>query len=596
MSTDSPARAYRALLTRKNLLLACAFLIWLLFLLRATQVFTPGSAHVTMFNSDSAIVVLMANENRPATVYNTYYYGQDRFGAWPFLIAQVIHRATGYHWTNRALFIIQTIWLFIGALLFATMSRCVDVRVGLLFLLPLCLHVTARENLFDLSQPYAWQTTALIFSWWSLRRFCEYCFGLVESNRQKANRLFQNSRYSWTQILRAFGLLFAPLREKAVSRKGAKEKLKTQRSAGDFETISKRIAWGALTFWFALLAVLSSIVSGPVLFFLLVLEVLRSIYKLGGEQDFKKLGKRFLQVALPVAAAVAVEFLLRVNYHHYSRKHFGIDNKTEAHLDRGHLIENLINQWTRFSNSPWWLLSLLPLLLLAVLGARYIYLLKGNKEKFSSSLRTLFLEDNAILVIGTFAIGLINFIITVLVSHIRINDYSERYLTLSYLFISFSGLLTLLLLAGRTKRHSRSLQSALAVAGLVFLLFKFPPAVINPFYTRLKETALTLSQKASGSVLLGGYWETYVFAALDPNGSIVPLPAEGESLRTPWTVEALKKADQVIIEHRPPSLGGPEAPAPYLVQYGIPLRLVTPGWYVNGEYNFSVYKNEAGQP
>jgi hypothetical protein len=549
MSTNSLAREYRALLTRKNLLFACAFLIWLLFLLRATQVFTVGSAHVTMFNSDSAIVVLMANENRPATVYNTYYYGQDRFGAWPFLIAQVIHRATNYHWTNRAIFIIQTIWLFIGALLFSTMSRRVDVRVGLLFLLPLCLHVTARQNLFDLSQPYAWQTTALIFSWWSLRRFCKHCFGLVESNRQKV----------------------------------------------------KRIAWGGLTFWFALLAVLSSTVSGPVLFFLLVLEVVRSTYKVGGEQDFKKLdfkklGKRFLLVALPVASAVAVEFLLRVNYHHYSQKHFGVDNRTSAHLDRGHLIENLSNQWTRFSNSPWWLLSLLPLLLLAVLGARYIYLFKGNKEKLRGSLRTLFLDDNAILVVGTFAIGLINFIITVLVSHIRINDYSERYLTLSYLFISFSGLLTMLLLAGRTKRHSRSLQSAVAVASLAFLLFKFPPAVINPFYINLTKTASNLSQKASGSVLLGGYWETYVFAALDPNGSIVPVPAEGETLRIPWTVEALKQADQVIVEHRPPSLGGLEAPAPYLVQYGIPLRLVTPRWYVNGEYNFSVYKNEARQP
>jgi hypothetical protein len=549
MSATPQARDKRVFLTGRNLLFAIALLIWLLFLLRATQVFTIGSVHVTMFNSDSAIVVLMANEVRPTTAYNTYYYGQDRFGAWPFLIAQVIHRAFNYHWTNRALFLIQTIWLFIGVLLLSTMSRRVDVAVGLLFLLPLCLHVTARQNLFDLSQPYAWQTTALIFSWWSLRRFCEYCFGLIESNRQKV----------------------------------------------------KRVAWGGLTFWFALLAVLSSTVSGPVLFFLLVLEALRSIYKAGGEQDFKKrdvkkLGKQLLQIALPVTSAVAVEFLLRVNYHHYSLKHFGSDNRTAAHLDHGHLIENLINQWTRFSNSPWWLLSLLPLVLLAVLGVSCIYLLKGNREKLRSHLRNLFLEDNAILVIGAFGIGLINFIITVLVSHVRINEYSERYLTLSYLFISFSGLLTLLLLAGRMKRHSRPLQTAVTIAALAFLLFEFPPAVINPFYTRLKETASNLSQKASGSVLLGGYWETYVFAALDPNSSIVPVPSEGQTLRTPWTVEALKQADQVIVEHRPHSLGGPEAPAPYLVQYGTPLRLVTPGWYVNGEYNFSVYKNEARQP
>jgi hypothetical protein len=122
----------------------------------------------------------------------------------------------------------------------------------------------------------------------------------------------------------------------------------------------------------------------------------------------------------------------------------------------------------------------------------------------------------------------------------------------------------------------------------------------NPQYLTLQETARHLSQEAPGNVLLGGYWETYVFAALDAKHAIIPIPAEGESMRTPWTTEALKRADQVIVEHHRKEmsdrLGGPLAPPPQLVQYGETLRLVTPRWYVNGEYVFSIYRHETQQP
>jgi hypothetical protein len=549
MSANPPTPLKRLLSDKRILLFALAFLIWLIILIRAVEVFTVGSPHVIMFHSDSAIVLLMANEDRPATAYNIYFYGQDRFGAWPFLLAQFIHRVTGHYWSQRALFIFQTIWLFTGALLFSTLNgRREDVWIGLFYLLPLCLHIRARQTLFDLSQPYAWQTTALIFSWWCLRRFCEYCFPQVDDNNSK---------------------------------------------------VRKRV-WGALVFWFSLLAILSSTVSTPILIFLIMLEVTRAVHNAQGFRSLKSIGRKLLQVALPIAAAAMTEFLLRVSYHRYSLKHFGHDNRTTIVLDRGHLIDNLSNQWTRFADSPWWLLALLPLLVFAVLSARYIYLHKGDREKLLGNLRKLFLEDTAVLVIGTFGIGLISFIITVLVSHVRANDYSERYLAVSYLFISLSGLLTLWLLAGKVKKYRLAAASALAFAGLLFLFISFPPAMINPQYLTLQETARHLSQEAPGNVLLGGYWETYVFAALDAKHAIVPIPAEGESMRTPWTTEALKRADQVIVEHHRKEmserLGGPLAPPPQLVQYGETLRLVTPRWYVNGEYVFSIYRHETQQP
>ncbi|HKC65917.1 MAG TPA: hypothetical protein VKB86_19895 [Pyrinomonadaceae bacterium] len=542
MSTDPSASEKQAFSKRRVLLFVLAFSIWLFFLVRSIQVFPPGSAYVTSFNSDTAIPVLMANENRPITIYSAYYYGQDRFGAWPFLLADLFHRATNYHWSNRALFIVQAIWLFIGAILFATFNRRDDLLVGLLYLLPLCLHVTGRWNLFDLSQPYAWQTTALIFSWWSLRRFCERSFGLVEDGNLK---------------------LFV---------------------------------WGALTFWFALLAIFSSVVSGPILFFLLILEVLRSVHKASGGEALKNVVGRILQPVLLIAAPVIIELLTRANFHRYSLKHFGGDNRTLIELDRGHLIENFVNQWARFCNSPWWLLSLLPILVLIALSVRYIYLLKGNRKKLLGKLTDLFLSDNAVLVIGTFVIGIINLIVTALVSHVRNGGYNVRYLAPSYLFLSFSGLLAFLVLIDEMKRYKRWARAFLAAASLVFLLIKFPAAETRPEYPLLKETALTLSQKAPGSVLLGGYWYTYVFAGLDPNDSLLPLPAEGESLRMPWMIEALRRSDRVIVENHLPALGGTESPAPHLVQYGVSLRLLVPKWYVNTDFTFSLYEKEGGQP
>jgi len=558
---------------KRLLLLTLALLVWLFFLVRATQVFTFSSTHVGVFTSDSAIVVLMANQDRPLNTFNTYFYGQDRFGAWPFMIPQVIHRATGYRWSARAIFIMQTLWVFIGVLVLSAMSRRIDVMVGLVFLLPLCLHVRVIEFLFALSQTYAWQTTALIFGWWSLRRFAEHSFRLAKSDHH----------------------------------------------------VIKSIAWALLTFWFALLATMSSPVSGPALAFLATLEAIRSINNSGrsgvlkngrgraldqpDSRQWQPLYVRALQVALPIGAAVVTELLLKRHYHSFVRTYYGDYYdlfSTPVALDIGHLADNLVHQWSRFRETPWWLLSLLPLLVFALLSARAIYLTRQDMRQLRESLTTLFLEDNSILVIETFGIGVINFILTVLVSHTRAMQYAPTYLVLTHLFISFSGLASLLLLVERMKNYRRPTLYAIGAAALALLLIRFPHVEMNPDYPPLLKSAVDLSQKAPTRVLLGGFWETYVFAGLDPDGVIIPVPAEGEYLRTPWTVNNLKQSDLVIVEHglqfersrnmRCPDLGVAEAPLPYIVQYGVPLRLVIPRWYVNGGYVFSVYKNEARQP
>ena len=142
------------------------------FLMRAIATFGPASdINNITFNSDSAIPVLMANDQRPITIFNFYYYCADRWGGWPFLPMQIAERMAGYHWTAQSIFVVQAVWLFVGALAFAGLSRRDGVIAGLVYLIALCLHRDAHYLIFELSQVYAWQTTAMLLGWWALRRF-----------------------------------------------------------------------------------------------------------------------------------------------------------------------------------------------------------------------------------------------------------------------------------------------------------------------------------------------------------------------------------------------------------------------------------------
>jgi hypothetical protein len=81
---------------------------WSYFLMRAIATFGPTSDINNIdFNSDSAIPVLMANDQRPITIFNFYYYCADRWGGWPFLPMQLAERMAGYHWTANSIFAVQ---------------------------------------------------------------------------------------------------------------------------------------------------------------------------------------------------------------------------------------------------------------------------------------------------------------------------------------------------------------------------------------------------------------------------------------------------------------------------------------------------------
>ena len=104
------------------------------------------------------------------------------------------------------------------------------------------------------------------------------------------------------------------------------------------------------------------------------------------------------------------------------------------------------------------------------------------------------------------------------------------------------------------------------------------------------QLAGELARRTPGAVLLSDYWETYELSAFEPH-TLLPLPFDGDYLRTPWHVPALRVAREVIVSHQ----GGAHAPNldPVLTHYGAMLYLVASDWY--GEYGrgYSLYTSVA---
>jgi hypothetical protein len=537
--------------TVRFILIVLALCAWGALGLRAYQVFAPDSVYVQPFNSDSALPGLMANDER-LDAFRTYNYGQDQIGAWPFLAGQLVHRATGYIWTDHSVYFMQLVWLWLSLLVIAALCRECALLTGVLLALVLCLHPTVAHYLFVLNQRYAWQVTPLLFTWWSLRQLC--------------------ARNLLTHL------------------PGARTRL-----------------WTLAVCFFALLAIWTSPLSTPVLCALFVLEVLRVHLAANARGQAPQLTPtRVLKTLLPLVAAVVLEQLLKANYHRFALKHYGTDFKTPTKFDWPNLALNLQRQWAVFTHVPWWPLALFGTIAGAVLTVCLLYsAMRGRSLRVCQAGARL---DLSVLIAGSAIIALANFAVTVVLTWVRLNSYGPRYLALTHLFGALAGLLTLVLLVSLSARvyaARNKLCPALAVCLLALLALLFPPVRKEAEYAKLRSVAAGLAQRAPGGVLLGGYWDTYVFAALEPKAHFVPVPAEDQLVRTPWTPQLMRAAAQVVVVHHVfASANEVETPAPYttfgdgqmpppvLRQHGVSLHLVAPHWYEQAGYIFSLYENE----
>ena len=520
------------------LLILAGLLIWCLTLWRAIQMFGPGrDLNNVSFNSDSAINVLMANDDRPITIFNFYYYGADRWGAWAFLVAQLIRRLTGYHWTPESLTVLQIVWVLVGAFALAGLDRRDRWLAGALYLAVVCLHTESRYMLFELSQLYAWQNTATLLSWWCLRR-------LFDSFLEPADR-----------------------------------------------AVGRRLAWVLLAFGATYLAIWSSVASAVFLFFLLGVEVLRAWLK--GPEGWgvrRVLSPAALGLGALLGAALLERFQ-KVVYRDYSVRTYGNPYTTTFHFDWAYLRHNFGELWHSLVTLSWWPMYTVPAIGLLAFAGAFVYAVIKRNEDLRTRLTTAIASDTAMLAIGTFVMAVVNFALTVVVDHVRFNDYDTRYLTLTNVFAPISGVLTIFLLVMFVVRQPRAqtvVRAVFVAAVLVLLVIRFPAPREAADYKQLKKTALTLARKAPNGILMGKYWDTYVFTALQPQQPMTPVPFEGDEFRTPWTPAALQRTRDVVVAY--PILARQlYSPPATLRQYGRTMTLIDPRWYEDQAYVFALY-------
>ena len=518
--------------------------VWLLFLTLALRALGPDSVH-TIFNSDSAIPILMANDERPITVFDTYYYAADRWGGWPLLIAKLLHRDTGLQWTDQRLHYVRTTWLFLGLLVLAALNVRAAPAVIASGLTALCFEPALRRRLFDLSQLYAWQLTALFLAWFCLRRL----------------------------------LAQRPRSDKVVS------------------TRVNEIFWGSGFYFCAFFAIWSSVASAPMLFVLVILEALRSRYLLKNSITKRRIG---LAVVL-LLAATASELLMKINYHRYSLKHFGYDYKTPMALDRGHLFENLLRNWDNLLKFSFFPLIAVALCFVVGIAGLILYTSIVRKASLRSRVVSFLQDETTTMIVALTTMAAINFLIMVSVNHVRLNLNDDRFQTPAYIFGVISGLLTIYLairvFANRMGVTRYVLPLVLAGA-FIFLGVEFPRRQVSENYKRDRQTALALAQKAPpGSMLMGSYWDTYIYAGLQQPNPMTPLALEGIHNRIPWTVEMLHASQHVVVEYQHGGFAATESlPPNELWQYGNLLRLQEAHFYENGEYAFALYFKDRRKP
>jgi hypothetical protein len=485
-----------------------------------------GTFNVAGFGSDSAIPVLMAND-RHWDLFQCFFYGQDRFGAWPFLLIRIVWSAWDAVVRREHLHLALAAWVLLGAVPFARLFPSGPALPAFFYLLLATINPELRI-FFDLASPYGWQLTTLVLAWWFLRVALEA--------------------------------------ESTIPRKGVLRRL---------------FRWLA-AFLFSVLACWVSPASGPVLLGLGLLEAWR-IRLIAPNPNWPLLA---VKSVLPAIGAGLFELKLRNAYHAFAVRHFGESYRTPFHWDWANLGRNAKATLQRLVEFHWHFLLVLGAVgclatTALILGRR------GRLRDVGYGPGNRAIVDASFLTLGAAWIALIQVPGLIVFTYVRENDFAVKYFTLIFFFGSVAGLTavaTAAIVIGRPQFERWS--SAAAAIGMGVIAFALPRAGEDPEYAHQKRLASELARRAPGAVLLSDYWETYELSALQPQ-ALLPLPFEGDYLRTPWYLPALRSAREVIVGHQKTE----HAPKldPVLTQYGTKLYLVARDWY--GEYGrgYSLY-------
>ncbi|MFL5381914.1 MAG: hypothetical protein ACJ8GN_05310 [Longimicrobiaceae bacterium] len=480
------------------------------------------------FSSDVAIPILMVRA-REWSLFDVYFWGQDRLGSWHLLLMRAACHAFGCAFYHEHLHLAATVWMLCGvAVMYRVAGTWRWAAAGLLAAV-LVGNYDSRRVLFDASQPYAWQLTALLLAWWGIRK-------LAEGPGAEGAR--------WRR-LRA-GTAFA-----------------------------------------AFLAQWTSPVSAPLLLIVAAVEAVRAraVDSAGG----RSIPRRWSEGALAVGVAMAAELVLRRAYYSPSLQPYPFYNTSFA-VDRGHLGANALKVMGKLAASG----SFFPLVAGtagAVAAAAVLWRARGGGTPERERWRL----DGAALVLAFWAMAAAQVPMLIVVRHVRLGLFLPRYFTLVYIFGALAGVLALAWAIASVAARKQRWREALALAGAAGVAV----GVLRvPTVDRGKDVptriAARLEALAPGAPLLGGFWNTYAFAARQRPGTMLrPVPCEGRSLYSPWWVEDLRRQPRVVVVQTTEceGFGTSDSPAPWIQERGTLLRLSRPRVAAGAGLTFAFYDN-----
>jgi len=479
------------------------------------------------FNSDLAIPVLMMRA-REWSLFDVYYWGQDRLGTWPLLLMRAIGQLFGHAFDYAALHLVAAAWVLAAAVVMARLAGAWGWAAGGLMAAVIVGDTDSRTWLFDAAHPYAWQITAMMLAWWGLRRIAEHSGSA--------------GRGRWPlRIATAFAVFLAH--------------------------------------W-------TSPLSGPLLLIVACIEAVRARV-LSAEPD-RSAFRRCVEGGLVVGGGMVAERVLRAAFDLYSHARYGQYFRTGMQIDHGHLEANARRVAKTLTTS-----HSMPLLVVATIGAcaALVVLWRARGGRVPA-----WRVEGAALVLACWAIAAAQLPVFFLMRHVRMNQFSVRYFSLLFVFGTLAGLLTLVGVAASLPWLNRRWRGVLALAGVAGLaagVARVPPArAAHPVAPA--RLAARLEARAPGAPLLGGYWSTYVLAALQrPETMLDPVPCEGRQVRTPWWADELPRHRWIVAGHtyECKDAGPLESPAPWMYQHGALLRLVRPRWEAGAGLTWSLYEN-----
>lgn len=460
--------------------------LWLAVL--AWQRYGPWDANVQPFNADDGIPILMSNSDR-LSPFHLYFLGQDRFGSWPFLLMQAVHRVTGYWWTAGSHHAAGIAFLLLGLAPLAALLPRYGLVLASGYLLTLCLNQEMASEVFRIGQPYHWQIPVLFLAWLCVRL---------------AFKALLRARRRW--IFRA---------------------------VGGFALLS-------------LLAVWLSPLSIPLLALVLAVESAGAAVRRPA-----KFGSSLVQLTAVLLSSLLVTALAERIIHRwhatFTLASYGAINETVTDLDFTGLVANAGTVWEAARQWTWWPAAPLA----AVFGIASLALLgRCLWGSFSGSPGGQPWNQAAAACLVFAGWGWANFAVVLVSVHVAMNGFHPRHLVLSHFSWAMAAVCGVIWAGDAMMRRlpiARAVSGYFAATILILVIFVFPASGGPNDYVRVSAAARDLAARWPDGLILGGYWGTVVFAALAPRNELVPAVRDGEFNPEPWTIGQLDDHDRILL-------------------------------------------------